>query len=530
MEALLGNRGAIHGPTWSRSCSTSERGGRTRVLGPVGSGWSALSTVATPVDPGSVSARVAPRVPTQEATLEPTRDTPRTDLAELLARWVSEGLIAPEQASAILAHELAHEGAAASAPLRAPATEAPPALEPLGARPVPEAAKAPRPRRIPVVAEALGYLGGILGTVGIVLLVARYWPDMATGGRLALSGGGALALLGAGALVHEESDPALARLRGFLWLASSAASALFGGVLMADAIDVERDATIALGCSAAVALQTGELWWRRDRPLQQLPFLASLVVFMGALVAELADGWPSGIMVWLVGVAYVGLGLQRQTRLALLTLGTGAVALVAGAGIVASDWESYGLPFAVASAIGLLAVALVPGPARTRGDQLVTGIIGGIMLVQTVPGTLVHFAREGGVATGITTWVVGGALVVIGMRRLVRLPIVVEMAGGAAIIGGAAITGAQSVAFATIFGLVTAVALIALGMLPGRVLLSVFGSIGLLVNVPWAIDRFFPGEGRAPLLVAVSGALILAVAVALTRMRDRFRSELGGPE
>ncbi|CAB4813386.1 unannotated protein [freshwater metagenome] len=65
-------------------------------------------------------------------------------------------------------------------------------------------------------------------------------------------------------------------------------------------------------------------------------------------------------------------------------------------------------------------------------------------------------------------------------------------------------------------------------MLPGRVLMSVAGSVGLLINVPWAISYYFPGEGRVPLLILVSGALVLAVAVLLARMGDRFRSELGG--
>jgi hypothetical protein len=55
----------------------------------------------------------------------------------------------------------------------------------------------------------------------------------------------------------------------------------------------------------------------------------------------------------------------------------------------------------------------------------------------------------------------------------------------------------------------------------------VLGSVGLLINVPWAISWFFPGEGRAPLLIMVSGGLIIAVAILLTRMGDRFRRDLG---
>jgi hypothetical protein len=58
------------------------------------------------------------------------------------------------------------------------------------------------------------------------------------------------------------------------------------------------------------------------------------------------------------------------------------------------------------------------------------------------------------------------------------------------------------------------------------VLLSVTGALGLLGNVPWAIAHFFPGEGRAPLLVLVSGVLLVAVAILLARMGGRLRSEV----
>jgi hypothetical protein len=72
------------------------------------------------------------------------------------------------------------------------------------------------------VAEALGYLGGMLATIGLVLAVAQYWPDLALAGRLGISAAGAVVLLVAGWLVPEHAEPALARLRWFLWLASTA--------------------------------------------------------------------------------------------------------------------------------------------------------------------------------------------------------------------------------------------------------------------------------------------------------------------
>jgi len=103
---------------------------------------------------------------------------------------------------------------------------------------------------------------------------------------------------------------------------------------------------------------------------------------------------------------------------------------------------------------------------------------------------------------------------------------VFQIVGGIAVLVGPAITGTQSVALATISGLVVAILMIVLGMRPGQVLLSMFGLVGLLIFVPWSIAHFFPGEGRVPLLITVSGALIVAVAVVLARMSGRIRTEL----
>lgn len=114
------------------------------------------------------------------------------------------------------------------------------------------------------------------------------------------------------------------------------------------------------------------------------------------------------------------------------------------------------------------------------------------------------------------------------VRKQVVHPVTIELAGGVLIIAGAAAMAFQSgfVGVATIVGFASALAMLALGTRPGRVLMSVTGSLGLLVNVPWAISHFFPGENRAPLLIAVSGLLLVVVAVVLTRMGGRFRREL----
>jgi len=98
-----------------------------------------------------------------------------------------------------------------------------------------------------------------------------------------------------------------------------------------------------------------------------------------------------------------------------------------------------------------------------------------------------------------------------------------------ALLGGVAITATQSQTVATSAGLVVAVGALVVGSAPGRVTASMLGLVALLIYVPWSIGWFFPGEGRAPLLIAVSGLLIVGVAIVLVRMGDRFRRELGGP-
>jgi hypothetical protein len=163
-------------------------------------------------------------------------------VADAIDQSAAAGVLTPEQADSLRAYE------------QAPTSGAEPAI----ARPA-----TPRPaRRVPVAAEALGYLGGVLALVGLVLVVARYWPDMATAARLGLRSVGAVMFFGAGALVNESADPALTRLRGFLWLLATAALALFVGLLAVDGFGVTTNETVVLMCAGVVAVASTLMWAR----------------------------------------------------------------------------------------------------------------------------------------------------------------------------------------------------------------------------------------------------------------------------
>ncbi len=175
-----------------------------------------------------------------------------------------------------------------------------------------------------------------------------------------------------------------------------------------------------------------------------------------------------GLTVWLFGAAFVFLGLRRRTPLPLLTEAVGALAVVVGTMITTTPWPAFGLVFALATAGGLVALALVRRVPSTHADQLLLGVIGGVALVEAGLSALVYFGRDAGIVTGLTTWLIGGALLFISTRPLVRLGLVVEILGGLALVGGAALTGIQAPGFASIFGIATAIGLVALGMLPGQ--------------------------------------------------------------
>jgi hypothetical protein len=368
----------------------------------------------------------------------------------------------------------------------------------------------------------------VLATIGLVLLVGRSWADMATPARLALSGAGALALAGGGALVRAGSDAALTRLRQVMWLASTAAAGLFAGVLANGGLGADSAEVITLAVASMVVLESAVLWWGRSLPLQHLTLFGGAVVVVGALAAVPGEAGAIGLSVWAAGGALTVLGLRQRTPLHELTTLIGVVALLVGSTITTGEWTGPGLLFAAATAGGLVSLATARRVPLTDVDQRVVGIPAVVGLLQVVPRTLGYFAMDAGVVTGLVVWLAGAVLLSLATRDEVRTPLTAELVGGAGLIGGAALTGAQSEGFAPIFGLATAVALVALGALPGRILLSVLGSIGLLINVLWGIGHFFPGEGRAPLLVLVAGALLLVIAVLLTRS-GRLGRELRPP-
>jgi len=376
-----------------------------------------------------------------------------------------------------------------------------------------------------IVAEVLAYVGATLALAGVILVVVRAWPDLATWVRVSLPAVITAVLAGIGFAVPER-DAIRVRLRAVLWLGASGSATVLGVVLARDVYGSENGATVALGASATAFIVSAALWRWQRRPVQQAATLIALAVALGTAVAVVAEPGIPGFILWPLGVGYLMLGTARRTPDRLLTEAIGGAVLFAATVEFASQWQAFGAVAMPITGLLLLTVALSRWPIRTTGDAVVLGVAGAFILVQGAPNAVGYFAQAAGVVTGLIVWGVGATAVLIGATRRTRIPRVIETAGGFVVVIGAAVTGAQAQGFATIFGLATAVGLLLLGLLPGRILLTLCGSVGLLVFVPWAISWYFPGENRAPVLVAISGLVVLAVALLLGRSTHRFREEL----
>jgi hypothetical protein len=281
-------------------------------------------------------------------------------LAEALRRAVAAGTLSADQAEAVLAAERSR------AAQRVPGASA-------------------RVLRLPLI-EALGYLGGLLAVSGAVTLAVQYWPQLSSTARLVLLAVVAVVTWLVGARISDAAAPALVRLRGALWLASSAAVAGFAGQFSADVFHA-GDAAVLFWVGAAVAGHAGLLWRCHDRPLQHLACLAGVIAAVGG-AADLADGNALvGLAIAAAGAGWVLGGWYRLLPPPTLALLGGGAAVLTGAGTTAGDWPDAAPLIGLAAAAGLTAA----GVGTNRTPLIVVGLTGGFIYL---PWTVGHFFAD----------------------------------------------------------------------------------------------------------------------------------------
>lgn len=267
------------------------------------------------------------------------------DVSALVDRWVAKEIITAEQAERIRA-DLAESGTGPARP-------------------------------VSLVAEGLGYLGGVIVVVGLLLVLGLTWETLSPGGKVAVAGGVMLAFAVAGALVPAARLGSTgARLRGVLWLGATIGIAAALGLTADELLDWQPEqATLALA-SGGAAVASAVAWWLSRHVLQHLSTLAALLpaVWNGTWLVTESDLW-SNLALWGVGVVWFVLALPgilpRRSGSVL-----GAVSItIGGLLMLAEDWGSL---FALGSAVALVAVAVL------RRELAVLGV-GSVATLITLP-------------------------------------------------------------------------------------------------------------------------------------------------
>lgn len=309
-----------------------------------------------------------------ERSIRPTPDAaigPST--LELIDEWTARGIVTSEQAARMRA----------SLPVLVPSRSSSQRL--LGT----------------ALAEALGYVGAVIGLVATILILAYYWADLSTAARLGLVGAAALVLLAGGAAVPSGMQAVGTRLRSALWVASTAAVAGFLGLVAAEVIDLGAADALVL-TTAGTTTCAAALWALHRHLPQQVVTMVGVMATVAAVIGDLAepDTLPA-VGAWGVAAVWALLGwglVLRPHR---------AVMLIASAALVVSAAFTMGDDAGIVLALATVAVVVLLGSLFGDLLLLLLGAGGTLLVLPAAVGT--WFPDT--VAAPVSLLVVGAALV-----------------------------------------------------------------------------------------------------------------------
>ncbi len=265
-------------------------------------------------------------------------------------------------------------------------------------------------RRLPLVAEVLGYLGAVLAATAIAIALQQVWKHVPPAAWLALAAALASGLLIAGALVRPAGEPAFARLRSVLWLLATASTAGFAVVLTSKYMHL-ADNSVALLAAAAWLICAIPTWWRTRSAVQQVAAFGGAAALvetgLGRVDAHIGS-FGYGFALWALAVAWgtaVSRGYLVPRTTGLLVSGAGALT---GAIIAMAADTAPGQALALATVAGLL----VAGIVAHRVLLIAIGAAGTLYVIPDVanrylPGSLappLAVAVVGLVLFGIAIW------------------------------------------------------------------------------------------------------------------------------
>jgi hypothetical protein len=271
-----------------------------------------------------------------------------------------------------------------------------------------EQAKAGPQSRIPMAAEAVGYVGSALVVTAIALLIRRRWDDAAVGLRIAVLAVPAIAAAAVGWWIGSKRDPAFERMGSILWALSAGALAGAMTVVFVDAMydgDPPSHGGL-LFVSGIVAVWAGVEYALRRLPLQHLVLFAALLLTTLGVVNALEAGReqdfsmiPWALAVWGFGAAWTALGVSERLVPSEVARLLGPAAVLFAAQLLRVDAEVFGLW------LGLASAAVLVGVGVWRADLLVM-LAGAVGLFQWSPQLAVFYLADA-IGTELTLLIVG---------------------------------------------------------------------------------------------------------------------------
>jgi hypothetical protein len=161
-------------------------------------------------------------------------------------------------------------------------------------------------RALPLVVEALGYLGAAIAISAGFVAVKQMWPRMPSTAMLWFTGVAAVVLIVIGAVLRTSGQPAYARLRSVLWLLATVAGADCAALVANHVLGI-GDRGVLLTSAAAWTLLAIPLWWFARSALQHVVMFGGLIALLSAGLYELdatlrVAGY--GVAIWVLSTLW----------------------------------------------------------------------------------------------------------------------------------------------------------------------------------------------------------------------------------
>ena len=232
-------------------------------------------------------------------------------------------------------------------------------------------------RRISLLTEAVAYVGVILLLAGGAAAIGQRWNGIPSWGHVGVFAGAAVFFLLAGIIVRRVREPAIQRLAGVVWFVSVAGVAGAVGFAAHEVYGNNNAAVTALAVGLAVTVYAAVLWLVRRSAPQNLALFAGLVVTIlgiAGIIVTVAGGarparWLAfALALWVFGLAWAGLGWQRDVEPLWVTIPCGVIlALIAPSFATEGHGWMYAIGIGTAAAVMAASVPLRNVPLLALG-------------------------------------------------------------------------------------------------------------------------------------------------------------------